>query len=436
MCLSPRAYLIYIAVAGLLLCNKAQATVVFEPGVGAGAEYTDNAGLTRDDPVDDTIIMGYAGARLSEDEGALIYDLDGAFNHQHYTQGTFSDQNYFNFSGRADWEMLKERFKWFLSDDFTQLPVLSLGSNTPDNIQDSNAFNLGADILFPVSARQTITIAPLFSQYYYEVLTTDNKQYALSAIWNYQMFRLTSIGLGLTARKINYTEKDALGQPIEDTLFTSLAFTFDSRRVRSEFTGSLGATNVDRDGGEQATGFSGFLNWLADLSSRSTLEASVSTELTDTSSVVASGVGNEVQISTDVVRNSLARLAYVREGVSLRTSISAKYNDLDYSDSPQDSVIRGFDMEFTHPVTQLLSSGAYVKYTRETRLDSGRLDRRTTVGGDLRYSFSRKLHGLLDLKYRKKESTFYPDNFDEFSVFVSLVYGFGYVQRPTDVSGW
>jgi len=436
MCLSPRAYLVYIVVAGFLLCDKALATTVFEPGVGVGVEYTDNAGLTRDDPVDDTITMGYAGARLSEDEGALIYDMDGAFNHQHYTQGTFSDQNYFNFSGRADWEMLKGRLKWFISDDYTQLPVLSLGSNTPDNIQDSNAFNLGAEILFPISARQTITIAPVFSQYYYEELTTDNKQYTLSAIWNYQMFRLTSVGLDLTTRKINYTEKDALGQPIEDTFFTSIAFIFDSRRVRSEFTGSLGATHVERDNGEQTTGFSGFLNWLADLSSRSTLETIISTELTDTSSVVASGVGDEVQISTDVVRNSLFHVAYVREGVSLRTSISAKYNELDYSDSPQDTVIRGFDMELTHPVTQLLSSGAYVKYTRETRLDSGRVDKRTTFGGDLRYSFSRKLYGLLDLKYRQKESTFYPDNFDEFSVFVSLVYGFGYVQQPTDVSGW
>lgn len=436
MCLSPRAYLFYIVVAGLLLCNNALAAVVFEPGVGAGVQYTDNAALSRDNQVNDTITMGYVGARVSEDEGALIYNMEGSFNNQHYVQDTFPDEDYYNFAGRADWEMIKNRFNWFLSDTYTQLPVFSLGANTPDNIQDTNVFNLGAEIFFPVSSRQVITIAPLFSQYYYEVLATDNKQYSLSAIWDYQMFRLTSVGIEVTARKIDYTEKNALGQPIEDTVFTSLGFTFDARRVRSNITGSLGATNVERESGEQTTGFTGFINWLADLSSRSTLETIVSSELTDTSSVVASGLGDEVQVSTDIVRNSLFHLAYLREDVSLSTNISAKYNKLEYSDSPQDSVIRGLSMELTHPVTQLLSSGAYVKYTRENRIDTGRLDKRLTVGGDLRYRFSRKVHGLLDLKYRKKESTSYPDNFDEFSVFVSLVYGFGDVQQPTGVAGW
>ena len=93
-------------------------------------------------------------------------------------------------------------------------------------------------------------------------------------------------------------------------------------------------------------------------------------------------------------------------------------------------------MQFSHPVTQLLSSGAYVNYNRTKQLNTNRLDKRFTVGGNLRYNFSRKLHGLFDLKYRRKESTFAPENFDEYSAFVSLVYGFGDVRRPTRIGGF
>jgi hypothetical protein len=276
----------------------------------------------------------------------------------------------------------------------------------------------------------------MFSQYYYEVLFTDNKQYSLAAIWDYKMSRLTTVGLSLSARKINYTEIDLLGRSIEDTVFTSLGFTFNGQRIRSTFTGSLGATNVERENGAETTGFSGFLNWLTDLSSRSKFETLVSSELTDSSSVAASEVGNDVQVTADVIRNSIINLAYLREDESLRTRISARYQKLSYSESPFDSVIRNFDLEFSYPVTQLLSSGAYVNFNSEERLDTNRLDDRFTVGGNLRYIFSRKIHGLLDLKYREKESTLYSQNYDEFSVFASIVYGFGEVLRPTRVGGF
>lgn len=436
MCLCQQKHLLYIAVAGLLFSSNVFATVVFEPGVGVGAEYTDNTALTRDNQVNDTITVGYVGARIFENEGTLTYDATTSFNNQHYTQDTFSDQHYFNLGASADWEMIRDRFNWLLSNTYSQVPVVSTGSNTPDNIQDSNAFSFGANIRAPISARQSFSLVPMFSQYYYEVLLTDNKQYSLAADWSYQMYRTTSVGLNFTARKINYTETNFLGQSIEDTIFTTLGFTFNRQYIRSNLAGSIGATNVKRENGQETTGFSGFLNWLADLSSRSRFETLLSTDLTDTSSVAASAVGGDVQITADVIRNSIINLAYLREDALLNTRITARYSKLTYSENPLDRINRDFELQFTYPVTQLLSSGAYVNYNRTKQLETDRLDERFTVGGNFRYNFSRKMHGLFDLKYRKKESTFYPENYDEFSVFVSLVYGFGDVLRPTRVGGF
>jgi len=436
MFLHQRDYLHFLAVAGILFSGNVYSGVKIAPGVGVAAEYTDNAALTKDDQVNDTITVGYVGARVSDSEGALKYDATTTYNNQHYTQDTFSDQHYFYLGARADWEMIKERFNWFLTDSFSQVPIITTSSNTPDNLQDSNAFTLGANINFPLSARQSFVLVPMFNQYYYEVLTTDNKQYSLAASWDYQMFRLTSVGLSLSARKINYTEKDFLGRSIEDTTFTSLGFTFNGHRQRSDFAGSIGATNVERENGDETTGFSGFLDWGVDLSSRSKFKTLLSSDLTDTSSVASSIEGGDVQITADVIRNSIVDLAYIRDDESLNTRITARYHDLEYSDSPLDRVIRNFGLLFNYPVTQLLSSGIYVNYNREELIDTDRLDERFIVGGELRYNFSRKIHGLFDLKYRKKESTFDPENYDEFTVFVSLVYGFGEVLRPTRVGGF
>jgi len=146
--------------------------------------------------------------------------------------------------------------------------------------------------------------------------------------------------------------------------------------------------------------------------------------------------GSGVQITADVVRNSMINLAYIRDDASLNTRVSARYNKLKYSENPLNRIIRDFRLQFSYPVTQLLSSGAYLNYNRTKQLDTNRLDQQVIVGANLRYRFSRKLHGLFDLKYRTRESTTDSQNFDEFTVFVSMVYGFGDVRRPTRIGGF
>jgi hypothetical protein len=383
------------------------------------------------------------GARLSEDEGPLTYDASTSFNNVSYTQDTFPDQHYFNLAGRADWEMIKDRFNWFLSDYFSQRTVNTLTANTPDNLQNTNTFIFGADIRFLISPRQSFNLSPSFRQYYYEVQATDNKQYALAANWNYLMSRLTNVGINLGLRKINYTETDIFGNTIINTLFTSLSFLINGQRSRSAYSISLGATNVKRDSGEDATGFSGFIDWSANVSSRSTFTTRVFTDITDTSTVSqsltenpANGNPADVQITADVIRNSLFNLAYLREDASLHSRIWGEFRKLTYSDSPSDREIRTYGIRVDYPVTQLLSSGAYINHNRTKRLDIERLDQYYIVGGNLKYNFARNLYSSFDIKYRTKESTFAPENYDEFSVFVSLVYGFGDVLRPTRGGGF
>lgn len=435
---APRRLYRAIVFTGLLLYMPAGLTLEFQPGVGAGFEYTDNAKLSPDNEVDDLIAVTYVGASIAENEGPLNYGATAALNKTNYTQDTYTDRRYFNLAADAGWEMVKDTFNWRLQDHFSQRTVVSLNSNTPDNLQDTNVFTLSGIYSLLISPRKNFSLTPTFSQYYYEILNTDNKQYALAANWNYQMTRLTNVGFDLGSRKINYTETDIFGQSISDTTFTNAAIVFSGKRLRSDFFINLGATNVKRDGGGETTGFTGNANWSATVSSRSNFKTLISTDLTDTNSVgVSSSAGpvpgnpDDVQISTDVIRSSVLNFTYLRDDASLKSRVYGEYRKLTYSESPLDRIIRTLGARFSYPVTQLLSSSAYANYIHTEQLDTQRLDERYTIGGNLKYNFSRKLHGLFDVNYRTKVSTDYGQNYDEFSVFFSLVYGFGDVRRPS-----
>lgn len=168
----------------------------------------------------------------------------------------------------------------------------------------------------------------------------------------------------------------------------------------------------------------------------------ISTDLTDSSSAsVASNIpdggnGDDVQVTTDVIRNSIVNFDYIRDDAPFNSRFWFKYNKITYSDSPLNRVVRAFGIQASYPLTRLLSSSVYANYNRTKQLDTERLDKRFTVGGNLKYNFSRKLHGLFDLKYRTKESTSVLENYDESSVFVNLVYGFGGASRPTRAGGF
>lgn len=436
MCLRQQDILLFTLLIGLLFNYKVYAAVVFEPGIGLGIEHSDNATLSHDDPVDDLIFGSYVGARVADDEGSLIYDATTSFNKHNYTQDSFEDQRYFNLRATADWAMIKDRLHWFITNSFTQSEVVSLGSNTPNNLQDGNVFTFGANINFPISARQHFSLVPMFSQFYYEVQPTDNKQYSLAANWNYQMFRLTNVGLNLSTRNIDYTEKNLLGESIENITFTNIGVVVSGQRMRSRYSVTVGQTGVKRDNGQETSGFAGSANWNTVLSSRSTFSINASTDLTDSSNVAASG-GDNVQITTDVVRFSAAGLVYARKDASLSSHISARYTDLEYSENSQlNRTAISFDAGAEYPITGLLASGIYLNIRQSDYSESFVEDESYTIGGNLRYNFSRKLRGLFDLKYRNKESTLLRENYDEFSVFFSLVYGFGEVLRPTRVGGY
>lgn len=425
--------------AVLLLCNFKLAALEFEPGVGAGMEYTTNAALTADNELDDLIVVGYVGARLVEEgEGSVNADITASLNHHRYTKDTYEDQRYFNLGAAANWEMIRDRFDWLLRNYYTQRPINSADPNTPDNIQNSNVFTFGANMIFPVSARQTFTLLPEYRNFYYEIQATDNQQYSLVASWAYELNSLTSVGVNGSVRRVDYKEP-----LITDVNFGSIFFNISSVRARSNISTNLGTTFVRRDNGQSTEEFAGNLNWLVNLTSRSMIRTYIATDLTDSSLGALNvtldpevGDPNDIQVTTDVIRSQVASLSYLRQDGTLDSSLSGEFRNLNYSESPNDRRIVTVGAVFNYPITALSSSGFYARYTNTDYIDLDRIDNNYRIGGNIRHQLSRNLNSSVDLSYRNRDSSELSQNISEWSVYISLVYGFGQPLRPTRSGGF
>jgi hypothetical protein len=418
---------------GLMQISPGPFAFEFEPGAGIGVEYTDNAKLAAENKIEDTIVVGYLGAILAQNEGPLQADITASLNHHRYTKDTYKDARYFSLGATADWELIQNRFDLFLRNFYKQRPINISDPNTPDNIQDSNAFTFGGDIVLLSSSRHTFALRSVFSDFYYENLDTDNQQYSLAANWSYKRTELDSIGLIGSIRTVDYDLQVAY-----DVTYTSIYFALAGERVRSKFITNLGSTNVERENGQSTTGFAGKLDWTVNLTSRSKIRTYLSTDLTDTSSgtltaITDPGAGdpNDIQITFDVIRNSVATLGYIREDGTLVSGLRGNYRYVNYSETPNDSKTMALNAAFIYPVTALLSSGFYADFNNTDYIDAARVDENYSAGFYLKYQLSRKLHTAIDAKYRTRDSTLESQNFDEWSAYATLVYGFGEPLRPT-----
>lgn len=422
----------------IFLYSNSAVAIEFVPGVGLGLEYTNNAKLAPDNEVSDVVAIGQVGASLVEEQGFLVYSIGAAISKETYLNDTFDDKRYLNLAAKADWEMIRERVNWFLTDNFYQSPVNSLDANTPDNRQDSNTFIFGTNVTFPITGLQTFSLIPQYSKYYYEITGTSNQQYSIAANWNYKVFRTTGVGLYLSVREVQYDDV-----AVADTVFADYGVSLSGERVDSNYSINAGSTTVKRAAtigvdaadSEEFTGFSGKASWQQELSSRSTIEVLVSTQITDTSTVSQStlpGDPSDVQLTTDVVRNSVARLGYSRKDASLGSNIWAEHRKIRYSDNTELSrLIQTFGAQLNFPVSQLISSGVFLNFNNTKGQEVFREDKRFEIGANVKVSFTSNLSSTFDVRYRTKESTDSTKNYDELSVFANLNYGFAGVGQRT-----
>lgn len=401
-----------------------------EPGLGGGVEYTDNAALTEDNESDDLIATTFVAARLVQDTGPLQFDVASSYTYHNYTQNTFDEQNYFNLNADLQWEIARDRLLWRMQDFFEQRPIDSIEADTPDNTQNSNLFTTGPVLTLRPGERHTLMISPTFRDVRFQDSDTDNRQYDLSANWSYRMSPRLAVGLDGSIRQVNFDD-DSNPDFRANSLLAVLAGGF----ATSTYTLRLGVNDFRRDRFEDESGLAGNADWTIDLTARSTARLFIGSELTDAGtsalrSAVDPGVGDadNEQITGDVFRNGVLRAGYDLNGSIFTVSTWAEVRDLDYKASPQDREIQEVGLALDYRMTPRLVPGLYGGYNRTELTDVDRTDKERVFGGRLAFNLSRSLRTQLTLQYREKNSTRRADEFEEFSAFLSLNYGFGNIK--------
>jgi hypothetical protein len=417
----------------LLSLSPAASALKVEPVVGTGILYTNNAKLAESNKDSDEILAGLVGARISESDGPFRADANTSLTYENYLDHTYGNQRWFNLDASAGWEMIRERLDWGMRDYFTQTSINNLNADTPTNLENTNVFSFGPTVFFPLSPRQSITLRPVFSDFYYKNSDTDNQSYGTSAEWLYQARPDMKVGLNGSATSVKYQKDD---QFPDYSLYT-LEMVLTGALPRSQYTIDMGRTNISRDNVNDQSGFSAHVDWLYNLSGHSSIEAYAATDLTDSSQQLlnseinpATGDSANVQTSGDVLRNKIFRMTYIRKGSTLNSSIWTEFRHLDYKESPDDRKVKGIGAQFDYQVTALLTTGIYGTYNNTKQTDMDRDDKDYGTGVTARYRLSRKLSTRLALQYQKKDSTVNTEQYSEYSVFLGLVYGFGQVPIP------
>jgi len=429
MQLNKRYFPAILAVGISSLCPVAHA-LEFEPSVGAGFAYTDNADLVHENEEDDIVGIGYLGATLSEDSGPLRFDVNSAVTYQKYLDDTVGDQTYFNLDSSAEWEQVRGRLYWDASNFFTQRKIDSLEAERTSNLQNTNVFTLGPRMLFRPSEAHSVSVNPQYRNFYYQDSDTDNQQYGLSANWLYQMRPTMQVGLDGSVNAVDYDDEDR--NP--NTVSSNIHAVFSGAGPHSSYTVNLGGTHVSRDEFDSTSGFTGDATWLRELTGHSSLRLYLASQLTnasdnllDSQTTPDNGSFGSEQINGDVVRDNIMTLVYRRTDDTFNTTIRAQAQDLDYKESPDDRRIYELSADLNYRVSPLVDAGLRGLYRYLDEDGTNRTDKEYRVTGTISYSMSRDLRSEFAVRYQNKSSDLKIDEYNETAVFIGLIWGGGSV---------
>lgn len=414
------------ALLGVLLCLSPNAEALkVNSNVGVDLRYTDNATLASANKKSDTITIGTISAAVTEDQGPVTGSVNASFRYLDYLDKTFDEQTYLRLGGSARWEQIRNVLSWNFNDFYTQAQVNNLAGNTPSNTEDINVANLDGHLTLRLADRHTLSLAPTYRDYYYQTSGNDNHQTGITAGWSYRIRPTVSMSLTGGYRQVVY-DNDLLNS---DYTSTKLDIGVRVKRLRSDYSAAIGATKASRDSGADTSGITAKLGANYKFTERSSVNVSVSRDITDTSAIYLdssldpnTGDYGNVQTSNDVVTNSIARAAYNRTGTVTVFSTWIELRKLDYQTTANDRKIREIGASLSRrllPGVSALIGGSYV----ETDLESvTSTDTHYQANAQLGYSLSRKLNATAGARYQNRDTGSTSGGYDELGVFARLGY--------------
>jgi len=386
--------------------------------------HSDNIDKSETNEQSDQLITAGLSGTVAEKTGPLTGQATASLRQLDYLDNSFGNQTYIDLNSSAVWEQIRGRLSWRVHDYYSQNQIDNLGVDTPDNVENSNAFGISANIVFPVADRQRVSVVPSFQDFYFETSASDNRRLGVTAGWEYQFRKTITLTADATLEKTNF--KNAANS---DFSRRNLSGGISGQRAHSNYKARLGFTHIDRDIGTDVDGVSASLDWLVEVTGRSKLRAFVSSDITDSSyeflnSAMDPGTGDytNVQTAGDVIRTRLARISYDRSGSAIDTSLWTELRNLEYTTSPNDREVKEVGASLGYRMTPQVSATFQASFNRVNETDTLTDQDTRLLGASIGYRLTRKLGLNFGLWQENRDSNLAGADYDELRISAGLGY--------------
>ncbi len=231
------------AVALTLVAAGARADE-FTYDLKAGIGHSDNITRTDTDTIPESILGLGAGFDYSHDGARLDAQANADLVWYDYLQNTYNANLVGNAMGNAVYAIVPDRFTWTFSDNFGQAQADPFQVQTPDNIENVNAFSTGPDFLFSVGPRYQARVFGRWTDTYYQKNPYGGQRWVGGLSFQRALSAQSSISLNGTYGKMNYYDQPADYDFDVQEYFAS----YETTNARTSALLNLGYRTLDRSG--------------------------------------------------------------------------------------------------------------------------------------------------------------------------------------------
>jgi hypothetical protein len=174
-------------------------------GLTAGASWSDNIARTTGGNEEDGT-LGRAGVILGyhERRSRVQTDVDANAVYEHYFDDTFDDDVLGGVAGTMVAQVVPERFKWLVQENFGQITTDPFSAETPDNRENINYFSTGPDFTFRLGSAMSLLLSGRYSSTTYEKSDFDGERYGGAVALARQLSGTSSLSLNVTGDRIEF----------------------------------------------------------------------------------------------------------------------------------------------------------------------------------------------------------------------------------------
>ena len=433
-----------LLITGILLCSGAAGPLQageFAYGVGYMGEHSDNITRVSTNKQSDWIHSLLAGFAYQERTTDVVARVLAQATYNDYQKDTFGDETLFDLNSSAVWTISPQRFFWTVQDDYQQGLLNSTIPDTPANRTNLNVFSTGPDVYVRLAPVHTLTFGARVGDVYTGEANADNKRFNGWAGWLYQSSSTTTLSLNYQMLDVRFEDSTFNNNfTVQDVFFRG-----QFRPSRSQYILDLGTTHINFDRGDDLRGTLARLSWLRELTSQSSVGASVSKEFSNTGSDVLaatpaagpaggepaapSGVSRTV-ITGDVYDTKGGTIFYTHHGSQVGVQFLAGQRKLDYETTPQDRKETNGRLQIDYFFSAASTATLFTEYTKTEYQDFIRRDTDQNSGLRFDYRITRTVSVGLEGRRTERRSTDSTADFVDNRLLFTLVHSSGPLFTP------